>query len=162
MNISPVITIRTWHHIPLRSMKATWYPGSAWPLTHTGASRTAWAISWTVWIRSYREDKGRSNKALSIDWTSFQMSFKQKRNRRYLLCWNSLILEAPNLPGLQARTVSHGGWQKSFWLFRTTPRHPATAGRTSNQKMAIFSKWSSINIAFVYHKRPERLLGADT
>jgi hypothetical protein len=35
-------------------------------------------------------------------------------------------------------------------------------GSPANGKMEIFSKWSSINIAFVYHKRPERLLGADT
>jgi hypothetical protein len=45
---------------------------------------------------------------------------------------------------------------------RVTCRNTAAAGGKPNRKMAIFSKWSSINIAFVYHKRLERLLGADT
>ena len=61
----------------------------------------------------------------------------------------------------QGRTAMEEG-KGALRLFGTTPRHPATASRTSNREIAIFSKWSLINIAFVYHKRPERLLGADT
>jgi hypothetical protein len=36
-------------------------------------------------------------------------------------------------------------------LQRTTPRHPATAGRTLNRKMTFFSMMAKVKISFGYH-----------
>jgi hypothetical protein len=70
-------------------------------------------------------------------------TFESPRGRR---------LEAPAGIGAICEQASQG----------TMPRHPAMAGRKPNRKMAFFSEWSWINIAFAYHKRLERLLGTDT